>query len=38
MAKKLPPEYKVHIHRDPTLTVWVLLEREGLLDRVYADA
>jgi hypothetical protein len=38
MAKKLPPEYKVHTHRDPTLTVWVLLEREGLMERVYTDA
>ena len=38
MPKKLPPECKVHTRRDPALTVWMLSEHEGLLDRVYTDA
>src|SRR5881409_1871597 len=35
MRKKHPPEFKAHRYSD--LTVWELLEREGLLDRAYSE-
>jgi hypothetical protein len=37
MRTKLPPECKIHTHSEPQLTVWQLLEREGLLDHVYTE-
>jgi len=33
MRTKPPPECRTHRYSDPTLTVWLLLEREDLLDR-----
>jgi hypothetical protein len=35
MAKKVPPVCKTHAHIN--VTVWELLEREGLLDRSYSE-